>query len=89
MSSPLRTQLTNPITTQEYHAEQTQSVAFNHLHGKHFAPKILKNGSEIKPTTHFKPIQTHNSVVVSSPELFDPPSIMRKKLKTDLTMPNL
>lgn len=89
MSSPLRTQLTNPITTQEYHAEQTQSVAFNHQHGKHFTPTILKNGSAVKPTTHFKPIKTHNSAVVSSPQLFEPPSIMRKKLKTAPVMPNL
>tara|TARA_R110000823_G_scaffold221242_1_gene349759 strand:- start:623 stop:895 length:273 start_codon:yes stop_codon:yes gene_type:complete len=88
MSSPLRIKPTNPITTQEYHADQLQSVAFDATHGRHFTPTILKNGSAVKPTTHFKPIQTHNSVVVSSPELFDPPAIMRKKLKTAPTMPD-
>lgn len=89
MSSPLRTQRTNPITTQEYHADQLQSVAFDATHGRHFTPEILENGSAVKPTTHFKPIQTHNSVAVRSPELFDPPSIMRKKQTTAPMMPDL
>ncbi len=77
MSSPLRPKPTNPITTQEHHADQLQSVAFDPTQGRHFTPKILKNGSEVKPTAHFKPIQTHNSPVAGSPELFEPPTIRR------------
>lgn len=79
--TPFRRQPNNPITTQEFHAEQTSSKAFNQKRGTHFIP-ISKNGSvPISDKTHFQPIQTHNSPVVASPDLFDPPSIKRTGLK--------
>lgn len=81
--SPLSSKQNNPITTQEHHIVQTQSVAFNPKNGTHFIPLLKdsqgKYGSvAVSEKTHFKPIKTHNSPHLRSPEIFEPPAIRRK-----------
>lgn len=90
--TPLRSLPSNPITTQEHHAEQTSSIVFDPTRGTHFIP-LLKDGDviagsvPISKNTHFKPIKTHN-VHHRSPDMFEPPAIKRTRFEAP-PMPNL
>lgn len=84
--TPLRSLPNNPITTQEYHSEQTSSVAFDSKRGTHFKPRVITGGVPISSKTHFKPIKTNN-VQYSSPDMFEPPAIKRTKREAS-GMPN-
>jgi len=76
--TPLRSLPNNPITTQEYHTEQTKSIAFNPNQGIHITRPITTGSVGISEKTHFQPIKTNNSYH-SSPEIFEPPAIKRTK----------
>lgn len=76
-TSPLRTTPPNPITTMDYHTDQTSSIAFNpNVLYKQFSPTVKVDGyMPRRQEHHFVPITKANNKPSYQQSSFSAPSI--------------